>query len=79
MNIEQIDVIIESDGQVRIEVRGVAGEACLELTRELEQSLGGQVVVRQMTPDALLARQEMEADQQLSSGQAAGASPPGLS
>ncbi len=69
MNIEQIDVIIEADGQVRIEVRGVAGEACLELTRQLEHSLGGQVVVRQMTPEALQARQE--ASQQLSNGQAA--------
>ena len=75
MNVEQIDVIIDADGEVRIEVRGVAGEACLDLTRALEHSLGGTVLVRQMTPEAL--QNSQEADQQLSSSQAAGGPGPG--
>jgi hypothetical protein len=53
MDIEEVQVIIEKDGRVRIEVRGVKGNACLELTQELEQALGGQIEAREMTPEAL--------------------------
>jgi len=52
MELEEIQVIIEKDGHVRIEVRGVKGQACLELTEELEQALGGQIETREMTPEA---------------------------
>lgn len=52
MDLQEIDVFIEPDGSVRIEVRGVKGTACLDLTRELEAALGDQVESREMTPDA---------------------------
>ena len=52
MEMQEVDVIIEKDGQVRIEVRGVKGPSCLDLTRGLEEALGGQVAERQMTPEA---------------------------
>lgn len=52
MQLEEIEVFIEPDGQVRIEVRGVKGTSCLDLTRDLEKALGGQVVEREMTPEA---------------------------
>ncbi len=53
MDLEEIEVIIEKDGRVRIQVRGAKGNACLDLTQELEEALGGQVESREMTPEAL--------------------------
>jgi hypothetical protein len=53
MDVQEIDVFIDKNGNVRMEVRGVKGESCLELTRELEAALGGEVENREMTPEAL--------------------------
>jgi len=58
MELQEIDVFIEKDGQVRIEVRGVKGKSCLDLTAPLEQALGGQVESREMTPEAYESVQE---------------------
>ena len=52
MNLEEIEVYIDKDGRVRIQVRGVKGEACLELTEELEAVLGGIIEEREMRPEA---------------------------
>ena len=52
MDFQEIDVFIDADGTVRIEVRGVKGTACLDLTRELEAALGDQVESREMSPEA---------------------------
>jgi hypothetical protein len=52
MELQEIDVFIEADGKVRIEVRGIKGGACLALTKELEEALGGQIESREMTPEA---------------------------
>jgi hypothetical protein len=49
---EEIEVKIGTDGKVELAVRGVSGPGCLELTQELEQVLGGQVLLRQMTSEA---------------------------
>ena len=65
MEFQEIEVIIEKDGSVRIEVHGVKGQACLDLTAALEQALGGQVTAREMTPEALENPQELDQDQQL--------------
>lgn len=65
MNLEEIEVIIEKDGRVRIEVRGVKGDACLDLTQALEEALGGEVESREMTPEAYEeARQREQTRQQ---------------
>ncbi len=53
MNLQEIEVTINKNGQVEIHVRGVKGEACLDLTRSLEAALGGEVILREMTPEAL--------------------------
>ena len=53
MEFQEINVIIQPDGQVRLEVHGVKGESCLDLTRDLEAILGGEVLLREMTPEAL--------------------------
>jgi hypothetical protein len=52
MEMQEIDVFIGPDGQVRLEVRGVKGMGCLDLTRELEAALGGKILARQLTPEA---------------------------
>lgn len=52
MELHEVDVFIDADGQVRIEVRGMKGGACLEATAELEAALGADVVSRELTPEA---------------------------
>ena len=52
VEMQEITVVIDKDGQVRVEVRGVKGTSCLDVTRGLEEALGGQVEDRQMTPEA---------------------------
>jgi hypothetical protein len=49
MNIEELEVFIAPDGQVGYEVRGVKGRRCLDVTKELDNDLGGQVLSRQDT------------------------------
>ena len=61
MDVQEIEVFIDKDGQVRLEVRGVKGASCLDLTAALEQALGGQVIEREMTPEAY---EEVEATDQ---------------
>lgn len=68
MNLEEVDVFIEKDGQVRIEVRGVKGSHCLTVTKDLEQALGGQVVGREMTPEATEPGQQPAREQQWQQG-----------
>ncbi len=64
MELQEIDVFIEKDGQVRLEVRGVKGTSCLDVTAALEQALGGQVENREMTPEAYESATESVQEQQ---------------
>lgn len=64
MELQEIEVFIGKDGQVRIEVRGVKGTSCLDLTKDLEAALGGQVESREMTPEAYETVQEQVQDRQ---------------
>lgn len=52
MDLQEIEVTINKNGQVEIHVRGVKGDACLDLTQSLEAALGGEVILREMTPEA---------------------------
>ena len=49
--LQEIEVVIDRDGNVKLLVRGVKGEQCLELTKDVEQLLGGQVIDRQNTDE----------------------------
>ena len=64
MELQEINVFIEKDGQVKIEVRGVKGTSCLDLTKNLEAVLGSQTVAREMTPEADEIEQEQVQQQQ---------------
>jgi hypothetical protein len=52
MELQEINVFIEKNGQVKIEVQGVQGISCLDLTQELEAILGGEVIERELTFEA---------------------------
>jgi hypothetical protein len=52
VDVQEIDLVIEKDGQVHLHVRGVKGTSCRELTAEVEVVLGGTVASRQMTHEA---------------------------
>ncbi len=64
MELQEIEVFIDKDGRVRVEVRGVKGPGCLDVTKSLEAALGNQVEERQMTPEAAETAQERLHDQQ---------------
>lgn len=68
MEFQEIEVFIEKDGQVRIEVRGVKGTSCLDLTKALEAALGGQIEAREMTPEASETTQEQRRERQWQQG-----------
>jgi hypothetical protein len=51
MDVHEIEVTINKDGQVEVSVRGVKGQACLDLTKALEEALGGEVILREMTSE----------------------------
>ena len=58
MEFQEIEVFIDKNGQVRIELNGIKGTGCLELTKELEQALGGQVINREMRSEAYETNQQ---------------------
>ena len=61
MNIEEIEVFIDENGEVKYEVRGVKGKKCLDLTKDLENDLGGDILLREDTSEM----HEQEAEQAL--------------
>lgn len=67
MEIQEIEVTINKDGQMELHVRGVKGEACLDITRPLEEALGGEVLLREMTSEAQEppATEQIERKQQI--------------
>jgi len=59
MEIQEIEIIIDKNGEVKIQVHGTSGTTCLDLTADLEAALGGEVISREMTVaiDALVQEQ----------------------
>lgn len=62
MDTQEVEVEIDRTGHVRLRVRGAKGEQCLELTKDLEAALGGQVESREMTAEAYEAPAEQVQD-----------------
>jgi len=40
MEMQELDITIDTEGKVSIKVKGVKGTQCVELTRQLEELLG---------------------------------------
>ena len=49
MKVEQIEIIIGSDGKVQLQTSGFSGNDCLEATKETERLLGNQLLTREET------------------------------
>lgn len=64
MQLQEIEITINKDGQVEVHVRGVKGEACLDITRPVEEALGGEIILREMTPEAAEPPDQAIDDQQ---------------
>ena len=64
MEVQQVDVWISPDGEVRLEVRGAAGPSCLDLTAGLEAALGGEVISRELTAEAAAVADASETEPQ---------------
>ncbi len=62
---KQIAATIDGNGRVVIEVDGVKGRACLDLTRDIERAIG---VVRDRNPKPELNEQEVQHGQQAAGG-----------
>ncbi|WP_342596728.1 DUF2997 domain-containing protein [Cyanobacterium aponinum UTEX 3222] len=52
MDLQEIDIFIDDNGEVKLEIRGVKGQKCLDLTQDLEAILGDEIISREMTPEA---------------------------
>jgi hypothetical protein len=59
MQLQEIDVFIDKTGEVRIEVRGMKGNGCLDATKALEAALGGEILSREATSEAMEAEQNL--------------------
>lgn len=51
METQEIEVTIDRNGNVQLHVRGVKGASCEELTRDLEEALGGEIISREATAE----------------------------
>ena len=67
MNIEEIEVFIDDSGEVKYEVRGIKGKKCLDLTKDLEMDLGGNILLREETSEMheQEVEQELDADEEV--------------
>jgi hypothetical protein len=45
----EIEVVISPDGEVRLETRGLRGQACVAETKDLLPALGNKVLTREKT------------------------------
>lgn len=53
MEVEEIEITIGKNGQVKLHVRGIKGKKCLALTEEVEKALGSVILERSLTSEAL--------------------------
>ena len=60
--IQEIDIFVRPDGTVKVEVRGVKGQKCLDITRKIEALLGGKVIERTHTDEFHAAEQQSQDD-----------------
>jgi hypothetical protein len=51
MRKQEIEISISAAGEVSFTVKGIKGASCIEETRFLEQALGGEILVREPTPE----------------------------
>lgn len=52
MKLEQIEVIIDTNGKIRLQTSGFSGDECLSATREIEELLGSQILQRERSSES---------------------------
>jgi len=57
--VEQLIIVVDPDGLVAIEVRGVKGKSCKDVTRQIERALG-EVISDRETPEIRDTQQEVK-------------------
>ena len=65
MKLEEIEVIIEKDGKVRLSTSGFSGGDCLEATEALENLLGAEVISRETRSEARLTQNVSQREKRL--------------
>ena len=60
---ETVNVIIHPDGKVELQVCGVKGEKCMEVTAALEKALGN-IVKREFTSEMYESKVETEVEKE---------------
>jgi hypothetical protein len=64
MEVQEVEVIVDDDGNVTIEVHGVKGMACVEITEDLVEALAGEIESQELTSEAYATVQEDVQDHQ---------------
>ncbi len=65
MKIEEVEIFIKPNGEVSYEVRGLKGKKCLDLTKDLELDLGGDVVEREDTSEMYEGEKSVTEDEKI--------------
>lgn len=67
--IQEIDLYVKPDGSVKFEIRGVKGQKCLDITKEIEKHLGGEIIERIHTDEFNEVEREQSQDTHLRQNQ----------
>jgi hypothetical protein len=68
MDIQEIEVEIDAQGQVNLHVKGIPGTDCLLITQDLEKALGNVVLERNMTAEASMLQDADRVDEKNKAG-----------
>ena len=49
--LQEIEVVISPNGEVKVHVQGVKGKKCTDITKGMEELLGGNVIQRNETDE----------------------------
>ena len=49
--IHEVEIIILPDGLLKVDIQGVKGKGCLDITREMEIMLGNDIIERNYTDE----------------------------
>lgn len=58
MEFQEVEVFIDKDGNVQYQVKGIKGMDCLDVSKPIEEALGGEVESKELTPEAYETVQE---------------------
>ncbi len=51
MEMQELEIFINPEGEVSVRVKGLKGRSCLELTKPLEEQLGSEIISRNYTSE----------------------------